>query len=43
MEGHTKECGKGFDFQACDEIEKRKGSSKKKRGMVYFWRKYCEE
>jgi len=32
-EGHVEECGKGLDYQACEEIEKRKkGKSKKKRG-----------
>jgi hypothetical protein len=30
----VEECGKGLDYQACEEIEKRKkGKSKKKRGI----------
>lgn len=34
MEGEVAACQEGLDFMACEEIEKRKGKSKYKKGKI---------
>lgn len=34
MEGEVAACQEGLDFMACEEIEKRKGKSKYKKGNI---------
>lgn len=34
MEGEVVACQEGLDFMACEEIEKRKGKSKYKKGKI---------
>lgn len=34
IEGEVAACQEGLDFMACEEIEKRKGKSKNKKGNI---------